>query len=605
MRSSPFTVLAMLVAVGVVVAAPLPARAQTAGINMGAPVYDGVVATDAVTAVIGTGAAHVRVNFRLDQWKSPTDPSKVNGKTFFEAYDGIIDAITSQGIEVYGLLNDELVSSGAPGTTELEDSYAANVLAVVDRYKDRVRVWETINEPNNYSPGTQLSRFSAAAFARAHARAYDVVKMQHPGDACWDVKMVTGPLFSFDGTSASDYFDATIAAGRAGGTWKAIRDALGHDPIDDVGYHLYVAQGPDSAAPEVAASAGANLAAMNGVLAKYGIAGKKFWISEIGFRLPLFDQAGQAARLDTTFEALGAPSRSDIASIQWFTIADFGGEGWGLYGASFAAKDQRLSHARFVAQAKAFAPALAARLEVVVPKQALPGSKVLAKVKATNLGKTTWNTASGIRLGAASGCPSAWSVNDATWSPATSDGYATSPTDARRFLPPSSSVAQGDSVMLEVPVVMPLLPASSQHFAVRMVQEGVAWFGATASADIEVTDAADGGPGFAGDGDAGGVTDGGAGDADGSGGIAQNGATEGSASGCGCRSATGSIPAGGAGARGVLFGAGMVALALWMRRRGARPDASPERRRAVHWRSKRRQVGASQIMGSEPKASQR
>ena len=37
---------------------------------MGAPVYDGVVATDAVTAAIGTGAAHVRVNFRLDKWKS-------------------------------------------------------------------------------------------------------------------------------------------------------------------------------------------------------------------------------------------------------------------------------------------------------------------------------------------------------------------------------------------------------------------------------------------------------------------------------------------------------------------------------------------------------
>jgi beta-glucosidase/6-phospho-beta-glucosidase/beta-galactosidase len=101
---------------------------------------------------VGTGAAHVRVNFRLDEWKSPTDATKVNGKTFFEAYDGITEAITSQGLEVYGLLNDELVSSGAPGSTELEDPYAANALAVVDRYKDRVRVWETLNEPNASMP---------------------------------------------------------------------------------------------------------------------------------------------------------------------------------------------------------------------------------------------------------------------------------------------------------------------------------------------------------------------------------------------------------------------------------------------------------------------
>jgi len=574
MRRVPFTVLATLVAMGISAAAASPARAQTAGINMGAPVYDGVVATDAVTAAIGTGAAHVRVNFRLDKWKSPADPTKVNGKTFFEAYDGIIDAITSQGIEVYGLLNDELVSSGEPGTSELEDSYAANVLAVVDRYKDRVRVWETINEPNNYVDGTSSARFSAAAFARAHARAYDVVKVQHPGDACWDVKIVTGPLFSFDGTSASDYFDATIAAGRAGGTWKAIRDALGHDPIDDVGYHLYVAQGPDSAPSEVAASAGANLGAMNGVLAKYGITGKQFWISEIGFRLPLFDEAGQAARLDTTFEALGAPARSDIASIQWFTIADFGGEGWGLYGASFAATDKRLSHDRFVAQAKAFAPSLAARLEVALPKQATPGSTVIAKVKATNLGKTTWDAASEIRLGAASGCPSAWSINDATWSLAPADGYATSPTDARRFLPAATSVAQGESVTLDVPLVMPMSSSAgssggadaglvqTQHFAVRMVQEGVAWFGSTASADVEVVDAPDGGTGFAGDG---GAADGSAGGAGGAGPRdAPNGAPEASASGCGCREAAGN---GGVGANGSLFGVAMVAFALRTRRR--------------------------------------
>ncbi len=48
--SSLRVVLVALVSAGLVAAAPSTARAQTAGINMGAPVYDGVVADDAVVA---------------------------------------------------------------------------------------------------------------------------------------------------------------------------------------------------------------------------------------------------------------------------------------------------------------------------------------------------------------------------------------------------------------------------------------------------------------------------------------------------------------------------------------------------------------------------
>jgi hypothetical protein len=538
------------------------AQAQTAGINMGAPVYDGIISMDAVKASVGTGAAHVRVNFRLDKWKSPNDTTKYDGKTFFEAYDAIIEAIVSQGVEVYGLLNDELISSGATGTIEHEDSYAANVLAVVDRYKDRVRVWETINEPNDYAGGTS-ARFPASVFANVHGRIYDEVKVKHAGDACWDVKLVTGPLFSFDGVSASDYYDAVIVAGRAGGKWKAVRDAIGRDPIDDVGYHIYVAQGTDSPPSEVGASAGANLGAMKGVLAKHGITDKKFWISEIGFRLPLFDQAGQAGRLDTTFAALGAPARNDVASIQWFTIADFGGEGWGLYGASFAANDRRLSYDRFVAQAKAFAPALAARLEVEVPKQAAPGSKVIAKIKATNIGKTAWSNAEQVRLGAASGCPSAWATNLSRWELPAADGYVTTTTDARRYLPASASVAQGASITMEIPLVMPAA-AGKQRFAARMVQEGVAWFGSTAIADIEVIAS-----GVTADPDGG--VDGGAGGPSSSGGaLGPKGDPKDLAAGCSCSEAPGNDASGPASAaKGILFALALVAFSLRARKGSA------------------------------------
>lgn len=551
MRMPKAPSLFALAVAAAVALAPRAARAQVAGLNMGAPVWNGAVAKQALDASLATGASQVRVNFRLDAWSSPDDTTRHDGKTFFEAYDAIVDAITSQGREVYGLVSDEIVAGEAPGSQAFEDAYARNVAMVVDRYKDRVRVWETINEPNDYAGGSS-ARFPADAFARAHARVYDEVKGKHAGDACWDVTIVTGPLFSFDGTTAADYLDRTIAAGRAGGPWKALRDTLGHDPIDGVGYHLYVAQGSDSPISDVAALANGNLDAIRGVLATAGLGDRKVWVSEMGYAVPAVDEAGQADRLDASFDALGA--RGDVAALHWFTIADFGGEGWGLYRGGFTAADRRPSYDRFVAKARAFAPELAAKLEIEAPAKAAPGARVIVKVRATNLGKAPWSDADGFRLGAASGCPSAWAVNEATWSPDPKDGYASSATDARRFLAAGASVAQGASTTFEVPVTLRSEPGK-QRFAARMVKEGAAWFGATVTADLEV--AADGvDPGSPGGPDA----------TPGEGSSGASGARDDQgAGGCGCREAPRSDTEGAA--KGLLFGLALVGAALRGRRR--------------------------------------
>jgi len=456
------------------------AKGQVAGLNLGAPVWNGVVANDAIAATIATGSPHIRVNFRIDNWSSPSDTTKYGGKTFFEVYDGIIDAITSQGLEVYGLLNDEAVSGLGPKDAGFEAAWVANALAIIDRYKDRVRVWETINEPNNWDE-TQTARMSAAAFASAHGRLYDAVKVKHPNDACWDVSLVTGPLFSFDGTTATDYLAQTINAGRAGGPWKGVRDALGHDPIDGVGYHVYVAQGADSSNAQAAAGVNANLDAVRALLNSTSLGDRKVWLSEVGYRASLLGDQGQADRLDATFVALGA--RSDVASIQWFTIGDFGGdETWGLFANGFAASEKRTSHARFVANAKTYAAPLGARLAIELPPTAPAGSKVVAKVKATNIGKASWAANGNVRLGAAAGCPSAWATNEIAFDAA--GGYANSPIDARRYL--AKGAAQGETITIDLPLTMPA-QTGKKRVAVRMVQEGVAWFGATASGEIEIT----------------------------------------------------------------------------------------------------------------------
>jgi hypothetical protein len=356
------------------------AGAQVAGLNMGAPVFDGKLHREALDAVIATGAPYVRVNFRLDQWTRPSDSTKHDGYTFFEAYDTIVEAITSHGLEVYGLLNDELVPGVGPKDPGFEAAWVANALAVVDRYKDRVRHWETINEPNNWDE-TQTPRVPAATFASAHARLYEAAKSKHAGDSCWNVSFVTGPLFSFDGTTATDYLDDVLSAGRAGGPWKAVVDATGRDPIDGVGYHIYAAQGPESAPSDVGPAANTNLDAIRSFLDARDLGDRQIWLSEIGFRASLVGDNGQADRLDAIFSSLGA--RTDVASIQWFTIQDFGGEDtWGLYSNGFAEAHRRPTYQRFVEKTRTHARELAARLAIEVPQTVLPGSKVVAKVTA-------------------------------------------------------------------------------------------------------------------------------------------------------------------------------------------------------------------------------
>jgi hypothetical protein len=60
-----------------------------------------------------------------------------------------------------------------------------------------------------------------------------------------------------------------------------------------------------------------------------------------------------------------------------------------------------------------------------------------------------------------------------------------SPTDARLYLP--ADVAPGASVDLHVPVSA--AAPGTYRFAARMVDDGTAWFGTTASIDVVVPDA--------------------------------------------------------------------------------------------------------------------
>lgn len=100
-------------------------------------------------------------------------------------------------------------------------------------------------------------------------------------------------------------------------------------------------------------------------------------------------------------------------------------------------------------------------------------------VRLENRGGAAWTD--GFRLGAATGCPDAAAANEIAWEPAA--GYANGLGDARVSLP--QPVAPDGVVEIRVSVRAPSEPGT-YTFAARMVHEGVAWFGATATIPVEV-----------------------------------------------------------------------------------------------------------------------
>jgi len=89
--------------------------------------------------------------------------------TWFEAYDRLVDELTTHGVQVYGQIGAESVPGGGePDSDDHVQRYAAAFVQIVDHFRDRVRVFETFNEPNNWrnqDPCAQVTIVSGALFS--------------------------------------------------------------------------------------------------------------------------------------------------------------------------------------------------------------------------------------------------------------------------------------------------------------------------------------------------------------------------------------------------------------------------------------------------------
>jgi len=438
--------------------------ATESGLDVGRVVDHGVVHENR-DAVDSTGTPWVRINLRLDDWDSPTDD-------WFAVYDRVIDDYLARGIQVYALINDEAVASSQPhGSNAWIDDYVHNAIAIIDHFKNRVRVFELVNEPNNWADG-ETARFPPRAFAKILQDTYLAVKRDHAGDRCWNVDLISGPLFSFDGTSASDYLEQTYSIGTSELAWNYTHEVTGSYPLDGIGYHVYVAQGLDSTTADVRGAMLQNLSAVwNVVAAHEGATTKQLWVSEYGWEASVVGDDVQADRLRAGFSAMNQFGK--VALALYFNFQDFPGATYGV----FDDADHRRPSADAIA-ALANTPRAARLVTALLPTLA-PGELRDAVVTLQNRGTATWRDS--IRLAAAPGCPEAAHVNAIAWEPAA--GYANDIIDARVFLP--HDVAPGETIEVRVPVRAP--SEIGEHlFAARMVDEGTGWFGPTISGVVNV-----------------------------------------------------------------------------------------------------------------------
>ncbi|HEY2743119.1 MAG TPA: glycosyl hydrolase [Polyangia bacterium] len=486
-----------------------PARAVEIGLS-GPSIYGGDVngALAAAKAVEATGTTWARVNFRLDLWSAPGDatPRGPQMLAWFDAYDRLVDELTTHGVQVYGQIGAESVPGGGePDSDDHVQRYAAAFVQIVDHFRDRVRVYETFNEPNNWRDAASMRpAVSPLYYAKELQEIYLNTKYYNnrSGDPCAQVTIVSGALFSSEDTDASDYWNQVVAAGRGSLAWDWMHENVGSWPYDGVGYHVYVGQSSAATTSSIASATQTNLDAIWSAVsaADDQAGGKKLWLTEFGWTIDQVSAQQQSDFLTAAFDTYAADG--NVAAAFWFTYQDFPNGRYGLFDADgLAAADRRPDYDAFTAAVAKYPPTLAASFASAdAPSTLAPGQTQTVTLTVHNAGGATWSEADQERLGAAPGCPSAAVANAFTFVP-DGNGYANSTADARITLP--AAIAPGGDSTFTFAITAPS-SAGDYVFGARMVRDGVAWFGDTFRATIHVADAG-GTPGDGSGGSAGGA----------------------------------------------------------------------------------------------------
>jgi len=302
--------------------------------------------------IADTGANWVRVNFILGPWTSPTDSGWIH------AYDRIIGGLVDKGLKVYGPIGCEAVhdppgdlfrygKSATPAETAQAahawiDQYVENFAAIVERFRAKVQVYESFNEPDDWygwQPKPDLPNpawIHPYWFATMLERIFQEVKRKRGYD---DITLVSGSLQGLEinnNESPKRYLDQIYHIGKTIFGWQS-----GSYPFDGVGYHLYVKEGFEEdwaeAEKAIQETYKTYLDGIWGVIVKHEgeETNRKLYVSEFGWRSIdgslMEHEELQAKKLETAIRLLRADSRVGVAI--WFCLQDFNVpyKSYGLY----------------------------------------------------------------------------------------------------------------------------------------------------------------------------------------------------------------------------------------------------------------------------------
>jgi hypothetical protein len=201
-----------------------------------------------IGAVAGTSTKWVKEEFRWD-WVEPS-----RDRWTWAFMDEAVDDERAKGMDILGLLDYTAgwaVGQSAPVSTAVPpaDLWTNYVTQTVNRYKDRVHVWEVWNEPN-------MPVFWAGSkedFANLQRLTYDTIKRADPGAT------VLGPTIT--------------------GVDEDWLNAMPWDKFDVLGLHMYVP--PASLNDQGYSYYDQGLPNLQRIVQQHG--GKPVWITEFGY----------------------------------------------------------------------------------------------------------------------------------------------------------------------------------------------------------------------------------------------------------------------------------------------------------------------------------
>jgi hypothetical protein len=301
----------------------------------------------------GTGTGYVRINFVLDQWSSPAEGD------WLSVYDTIVNGLQERRIEIYGLIGHETVRE-PPGESFRNarenaaanawiDRYVESFVTVVGHFRDRVKVFESFNEPNDWHGGNK-AWINPYWFAKMLERIYRAVKLDR---RFTDVTLVSGPLLAHDlggaenmTSMATGYLRDTYQAGKEKHGWEDVRSASGSYPLDGIGYHLYVRESAGSTPADIQQTHKKYLDAVSKIVQQQDVADKKIYVSEFGWSSASGEEF-QSKSLKAGFESLREDPR--VALAIYFCTQDFPGKEYGLCRAD---KSKKPAYNAFLEQAR-------------------------------------------------------------------------------------------------------------------------------------------------------------------------------------------------------------------------------------------------------------